>query len=75
MYVKKLELSVKNLNEKLDNLKIQFQKLKDENSVSEETATKIAKVIYWNSLLKDEEAGLSLNYENPELGNTLTELK
>jgi hypothetical protein len=54
---------------------LKLVELKDENSVSEETATKIAKVIYWNSLLKDEEAGLSLNYENPELGNTLTELK
>jgi regulator of replication initiation timing len=32
MYVKKLEVSIKNLNEKLDSLKIQFQKLKDENS-------------------------------------------
>jgi hypothetical protein len=54
---------------------LKLVELKDENSVSEETATKIAKVIYWNSLLKDEEAGLSLNYENPELGNNLTELK
>jgi hypothetical protein len=25
--------------------------------------------------MKDEEAGLSLNYEDPELGNVLTELK
>jgi hypothetical protein len=49
--------------------------LKDENPVSEETATKIAKVIYWDSLLKDEEAGLSLNYEDQDLGNVLTELK
>ena len=49
--------------------------LKDENSVSEETATKIARVIYWDSLLKDEEAGLSLNYEDQDLGNVLTELK
>lgn len=32
MYSKKLELSIKNLNEKLDNLKIQFQKQKDENA-------------------------------------------
>jgi hypothetical protein len=49
--------------------------LKDENLVSEETATKIARVIYWDSLLKDEEAGLSLNYEDQDLGNVLTELK
>ena len=49
--------------------------LKNENLVSEETATKIARVIYWDSLLKDEEAGLSLNYEDQDLGNVLTELK
>jgi len=49
--------------------------LNKENPVTEETATKIAKVIYWDSLMKDEEAGLNLNYEDPELGNVLTELK
>ena len=49
--------------------------LNKENPVTEETATKIAKVIYWDSLMKDEEAGLSLNYEDPELGNVLIELK
>ena len=32
MYVKKLELSIKNLNEKLDSIKLQYQKLKDENA-------------------------------------------